>query len=84
VYGLDNRPIWYVIPDGQWTSDHEYTGAVYRTRGPFFEDATWNASLVQVIPAGSARLQFTKYDTLVLAYTIDGVSGQKSAIRQGF
>src|SRR4051812_38090496 len=34
VYGLDNKPIWYVIPDGAWTSDHDYSGKVYRTRGP--------------------------------------------------
>ncbi|HET9579878.1 MAG TPA: hypothetical protein VFP44_18735 [Usitatibacter sp.] len=84
VYGLDNKPTWFVIPDGTWTSDRQYTGTVYRTHGPFFQDPVWNPSLVSVIPAGSATLQFTKYDTLVLSYTIDGVPGQKTAVRQGF
>lgn len=83
VYGLDNKPTWFVIPDGTWTSDREYTGTIYRTHGPFFQDA-WNASLVSVIPAGTARLQFTKYNSLVLLYTIDGIPGQKTAVRQGF
>jgi hypothetical protein len=84
VYGLDNRPIWYVIPDGAWTSDRDYTGKVYRTRGPFFQDPVWTPGLVSVIEVGTAKLSFTKYNAVVVSYTIDGVGGQKAAMRQGF
>lgn len=84
VYGLDNRPTWYVIPDGTWTSDQQYTGKVYRTRGPDFQAPVWTPGLVQVIEVGTATLQFTKYNAVLLSYTIDGVSGQKAAVRQGF
>lgn len=84
VYGLDNKPIWYVIPDGAWTSDHDYTGKVYRTRGPFYQDPIWSPGLVSVIPVGTATLSFSRYNTLLVTYTIDGVSGQKGAARQGF
>jgi hypothetical protein len=84
VYGLDNKPTWYVIPDGTWTSDHDYTGKVYRTRGPSYQDPVWIASLVAVIEVGSATLSFSKYNAVVINYTIDGVSGQKVAARQGF
>jgi hypothetical protein len=84
VYGLDNRPMWYVIPDGQWTSDHEYTGTIYRTRGPFFEDTVFDPGLVSVIPAGTGKLTFNKYNAAVFTYTIDGVNGQKAVVRQGF
>lgn len=84
VYGLDNKPMWYVIPDGTWTSDRQYTGKIYRTVGPYFNDPVWSPSLLHVIEVGTATLQFTKYNTLLLSYTIDGVGGQKSAVRQGF
>jgi hypothetical protein len=83
VYGLDGRPQWFVLPGGQWTSEHEFTGTVYRTRGTFFQDP-WNPANLSVIPAGSATLQFLKYDALAFSYTIDGVPGQKSLIRQRF
>jgi hypothetical protein len=84
LYGLDNRPAWYVIPDGVWTSPREYTGTLYRTRGPFLQDAVWNPSLFSVIAVGSATLQFNRYDSLLLSYNIEGVSGQKAVVRQGF
>ncbi len=84
VYGLDRKPIWYVIPDGQWSSDHEYTGTVYRTIGPFFADTPFDPRLVQVIPAGTGTLTFNRYDAAIFSYTIDGVSGQKAMLRQGF
>ena len=84
VYGLDRRPLWYVIPDGEWTSDHEYTGTVYRTLGPFFADTPFDPNQVQRIPAGTATLTFNQYAAAGFSYTIDGVAGQKAMVRQGF
>jgi hypothetical protein len=84
VYGLDNRPTWFVIPDGEWTSERTYTGAVYRTRGPFYQD-TWNPALVSVLPpVGTATLTFTSYDSAVLVRTIDGITTQIGIVRQSF
>ena len=84
VYGLDQSPMWYVIPDGTWTSDHEYTGTIYRTVGPFFENPTFDPALVNVIQVGTGKLTFTKYNAAIFNYTIDRVSGQKALVRQGF
>jgi hypothetical protein len=84
VYGLDNKPTWYVIPDGGWSSDREYNGKVYRTRGPYFQDAEWTPSFVSVIEVGTATLSFENFNTVTLTYTIDGRTGHNTAVRQGF
>ena len=83
VYGLDNKPTWYVLPDGQWSSDHEYSGTLYRTVGSYYADP-WNPNAKFVIPVGSMKLTFTKYNAVLINYTIDNTSGVKAAVRQGF
>lgn len=83
VYGLDRKPTWYVLPDGGWSSDHEYSGTLYRTIGSYLSD-TWDPNAKQVIPVGTMKLTFAKYNTVAISYTIDNVSGVKSAVRQGF
>ena len=83
VYGLDSKPTWYVLPDGQWTTDHDYTGTLYRTNGSYY-GGPWASGALSVVPVGSMKLTFTKYNAVTLSYTIDGVSGFKAAVRQGF
>ncbi len=83
VYGLDGKPTWYVLPDGAWSSDHEYSGTLYRTVGSYF-GGTWDPNALHVIPVGTMKLTFTKYNTVAITYTIDNVPGAKSAVRQGF
>lgn len=83
VYGLDTKPMWYVLPNGDWTSDHEYSGTLYRTVGSYYGDP-WNPNAKFVIPVGSMKLTFTKYNTVLISYTIDNTPGVKSAVRQGF
>ena len=83
VYNNAGVPTWYVIPSGQWTNAVTYTGAVYKTNGPFF-GSNFDPSQVRVTPAGNATLFFTGYATANFSYTVDGVTGTKAITRLSF
>jgi hypothetical protein len=89
VYGSDGHPIWYVLPNGTWSTNLElstlntYSGQVYRTSGPYYGGPFLPANVV-VTPVGTAQLKFSDYSHGTFIYTIDGVSGSKAIERQPF
>ncbi len=83
VYASDGRPAWYVLPNGTWTNPITYSGAVYKTTGPYF-GGSFNSANVVVTPAGTATLSFTDFSHGVFSYTIDGVTSSKNIERQPF
>ena len=89
VYGSDGHPIWYVLPNGTWSTNVElstrntYGGQVYRTSGPYYGGPFLPANLV-VTAVGTAQLKFSDYSHGTFIYTIDGVSGSKAIERQPF
>ncbi len=83
TYEFDGTPIWYVIPQGSWTSSTTYTGPLFATLGPSFTK-TFIASQVQPRQVGTATLNFTSASTGTFTYSVDGVSGTKSMQRQPF
>ncbi|HET9653135.1 MAG TPA: hypothetical protein VFP36_13130 [Usitatibacter sp.] len=62
----------------------EYMGTVYRTTGPAFNAATFNASAVNVTAVGDADFMFTSPDEGMFSYTVNGVAGSKAITRQVF
>jgi hypothetical protein len=84
IYAYDSagRPTWYAMPGGQWNASRMvYTGALYQPRGtPYFQ---YDAAHLSVGPAlGTATLTFMDASNAMLDYTIGGVSGRKSIVRQ--
>jgi len=84
IYDGEGRPQWVVMPGGSWNAAQTaYSGALYIPTGSWF--GAYDASrLAPGAPVGSATLTFTSASTATLAYTINGVSGQKSIRRQLF
>ena len=86
VYGADNKPIWYVMPNGAWATPTEYRGTVYRTTGPYLGTSTFDPTGVAVTVAGSATISFDPYDSTsaTMVINVDGVTQTKSLRRQSF
>lgn len=85
VYGSDSKPNWYVIPGGQFTDPLHFQGTLYKTNGPYFGGA-FNPAAVNVSPAGTAVIDFERYDSTraLINFTIDGVSFVKIIQKQSF
>jgi hypothetical protein len=82
VYGPDQTPRWYVASQLVGTSQSTFSGALYRTTGPYFGAAwTGGGPAVQV---GSMSLSFNLNapTTGTLTYSVDGVGVTKSIERQ--
>jgi hypothetical protein len=59
VYDNANRPEWFSIQGGHWTSSTTWTGNVWRTTGPAF-GAAFDPSQVIYSQMGTASLDFTQ------------------------
>ena len=82
VYDAAGRPTWYAMPGGKWNAMHTaYSGTLYQPHGaPYFQ---YDASRLSIgPPTGMATLTFTDSSNATLDYTIGGVSGHKSIVRQ--
>ena len=58
TYDVDNTPLWIAMSGGTFTSASTFTGALYRTTGPFFGDARFDPSTVSATQVGSATIAF--------------------------
>jgi hypothetical protein len=84
TYDSSRRGIWVVMPNGRRTTGNTFTGALYRTTGPAFDSAVWNAANVQATEVGTATFSFTDAGNGTFAYTLNGVSGSKPITKQVF
>ena len=82
-YGSDGKAAWLVMSHGAKTGPATYTGALYRTRGPFFA-ALWDSDRVTATQVGSATFTFTDAASGTFAYTVDATSQSKAITRQVF
>jgi hypothetical protein len=69
---------------GMITNPPIYTGTLYRSHGPAFSSATFDAKAVGVSEVGNATFLFTSASTGVFAYTVGGVGGSKTITRLAF
>jgi hypothetical protein len=79
TYGADNKPTWYTIQAGSWTSPYDYEGKIVQTTGPVFS-AFAPGSAVQVQIVGTAKLSLGP-DTGTFTYSLNGVTQTKSIVR---
>ena len=84
IYDAQGQPIWVALPGGSWNSAFTtFSGALYVPSGSWF--ANYDVSrFVPGAPAGFATLNFTGANSATLTYTINGISGSKAIVRQGF
>jgi len=88
VYGADGKPTWYVASDTKVVAgtSSKYTGALYATSGPYFGGA-FNPSAVGVRQVGTITFDGSCascniYSNMLLTYTVDGVTVNKTVQQQ--
>ena len=79
TYGADNKPVWYTVQGGAWTSPYVYEGPIYQTTGPAFS-AFAPGSNVVAQAVGTAKLTLG-IDTGTFMYTLNGVTQTKNISR---
>ena len=81
TYDAPNRPMWYVLPGGTWTSSATFTGKLYRVNG---SPANLPFAGGVVTEVGTATLLFNGANNATLTYSVDGVQVSKVIERQPF
>ncbi len=84
TYDAQGKRLWVVMPGGAWSSSTTFTGNLYITSGPPQNTGTFNPNLVKSTLVGTGTLVFSTAGAGTWSYTINGVSGSKSIVRQGF
>lgn len=84
TYDSGGDGMWLVGSNVAKTGNATYAGTLYRTVGPPFHSAAWNASQVGLAPAGHATLVFSDDDNGTFTYTLDAISQSKQISRQVF
>jgi cytochrome c553 len=82
TYEAPNRPVWYVMPGGTWTTSSIFTGSIYHVTGSPANVASFK--LGDVTQVGSATLAFTDSNHATFTYTVNGAQVTKSVQRQPF
>jgi len=89
AYAPDGQPLWLVASNlvGSMSSsyygvDYKFTGALYRTHGPPFNQVPWSA--IGFDPVGNMTITWTSPTVATLTYTFDGVTVTKFIQRQVF
>jgi hypothetical protein len=82
TYDASGRGLWLVASNVAKTSNGNYTGTLYRTTGPAFDTAKWNAASVSTVAVGTVNLAFSDANNGVFSYTVNGVSQSKPITRE--
>jgi hypothetical protein len=84
TYGADRGPAWLVASNLARVDDRVYSGELYLTTGPAFNDQSFDPSRVARIPAGTMTVSFAEGANGTLSYTVNGVTRSKPITRQVF
>ena len=88
TYGLDGKPIWYVLPNGTW-SGNTYSGALYSTTGSVWLGANYNPALLTPKEVGTLSFVFTNSSNATMNYSFSdgpfaGTTQSKNISRNSF
>lgn len=81
TYDTPDRPMWFVMPGGTWTSSTVFTGSLFRVTGSPANAAFKAGSVFQ---EGPATFTFTDASHGSFTYTADGSQVTKTIEKQGF
>ena len=81
TYAVPNRPMWYVLPGGAWTSSTTFSGKLYRVTGSPGNVPFKGGDVTEV---GTATLLFNGANNATLTYSVDGAQVSKAIERQPF
>jgi hypothetical protein len=84
TYDANGQPTWLVMSEGRDISRNGYGGTLYRTSGPAFNAATFDASKVTRTAVGSMSIGVSNANGLTMDATVDGVAIRKKLARQIF
>jgi DNA-binding beta-propeller fold protein YncE len=84
TYDAQGNGLWLVMSNGMRTGANTYSGTLYQTSGPGFNEAPYIASKFTTAPVGTATFSFGDPDNGTFSYTVNGVSGTKPITRQLF
>jgi hypothetical protein len=83
TYAADGQPMWLVGPNMGMDTDRTFSGPIYRTSGPPFNQTPWSAiDTPQAV--GTMSIYFVTANLASVTYTFNGVSVTKSISRQEF
>jgi hypothetical protein len=72
------KPLWLVMPGGQWTTPTHLRGDVYVTVGTPFAQS-WNTGSIHATKVGTFNFDFTSTGTGSFAYEVAAPTGLASA-----
>jgi hypothetical protein len=82
TYDANGKPLWFVMPGGNWTDGLTYAGDLYRTTGsPVTVDA-YNPLALRLSSPGSNVLRFGGGSTATMTSSIDGHAATQSLTRE--
>jgi hypothetical protein len=84
TYDANGKGMWLVASNVAKTSNGHYAGTLYRTTGPAFNAAKWDAARVNVSVVGAVSFSFGDANNGVFTYTVNGVTQSKPITRQVF
>lgn len=82
TYGSDSNAIWMTMVATK--AGAEYTGTIYRTRGPAFSAVPFRPEDVSATVTGTGKLRFIDANNGEFIFTIEGVTQTKAITRQAF
>ena len=83
TYAPDGQPMWLVAPNlGGVPSEGMYSGAIFRTTGPPFNQVPWTG--IGFTEVGTMSIEFATPGYAALTYTYNGVTVSKGVTRQVF
>ncbi len=83
TYDTQGRNTWFVVPGGTWTAGNIFTGTAYRTSSSPWVGAPYDPSRFAIQPVGTVTFTFgADGKSAGMAYTIDGLAGSSTIVRQ--
>jgi hypothetical protein len=81
TYDAQGKGQWLVMSNGDRVGDNAYSGALYRTTGPSYQGAAFDASSVRYTQVGTAYFTFTDANNGTFVANVDGATFTKAVTR---
>src|SRR6478735_3623418 len=82
TYAVDGQPLWLVASSLVGIGENTFTGALFHTHGPPFNQVPW--SPIGFDQVGTMMIAWDTAETAMVTYTMNGVSVTKRVQQQVF